>query len=202
MEIKYPPMSFAPAPPWVPATVTQDQARSYAESTVKLNPHVYLSTQELYIEQEGQDPRIVSREDLFAALALLDASRPQLEPFDLERAKAGDPIITQAGIKARYVGHVPEAREHYRVVVVVDGEDMPWTYAENGDFAPHGPCVGKLLMAPQQKPQPAPMWASRHEPVGPYLTCGALFRSEEDARKYSQAHSMCIGYRPIEVKAC
>ena len=55
-----------------------------------------------------------------------------MKPFDLERAKAGDPIVTRDGRNARFIAYIPEAGESYRVVVLIEGKETPCLLDENG----------------------------------------------------------------------
>lgn len=57
-----------------------------------------------------------------------------MKPFDLEAAKRGEPIQTHDGRAVRFVGHVPEAREACRVVVLVAGKDSPVMMREDGRY--------------------------------------------------------------------
>ena len=45
-----------------------------------------------------------------------------MKPFNLEAAKQHHPIQTRNGSPAKFLMHVPEANNEYRVVVLVDGE--------------------------------------------------------------------------------
>lgn len=66
-------------------------------------------------------------------------------PFDLEKAKAGDPILV-SGRPACYVAHVPEARDDERIVVVCDGRI--YVFTESGVSG--AGCAYKLTMAPKK----------------------------------------------------
>lgn len=57
-----------------------------------------------------------------------------MKPFDLEAAKRGKPIQTRDGRSVRFVGHVPEASENYRVVAFVAGETYVQLYADDGKY--------------------------------------------------------------------
>lgn len=41
-------------------------------------------------------------------------------PFNLEEAKAGHPLITRDGRPAKFVAHVPEAKDSQHVIVMID----------------------------------------------------------------------------------
>lgn len=73
------------------------------------------------------------------------------EPFDLARAMAGEPIVTRAGRKARFVAHVPEAST-FKVVVFVEGELMATNFTELGRLnTGDRDCHLDLFMAPKPK---------------------------------------------------
>jgi hypothetical protein len=55
-----------------------------------------------------------------------------MKPFDLERAKAGDPIVTRDGRKAKFIAHIPEADKQQRIIVLV-GKDV-YGVRESGKF--------------------------------------------------------------------
>lgn len=57
-----------------------------------------------------------------------------LRPFDLEAAKAGEPICTRDGQKVRFIAHVPEADEAYRVVVMLENASFPTRRFESGSL--------------------------------------------------------------------
>ena len=44
-----------------------------------------------------------------------------MKPFDLEAAMSGEPIVTRDGRKAKFVVHVPEAKNDQQVVLLVEG---------------------------------------------------------------------------------
>lgn len=44
-----------------------------------------------------------------------------MKPFNLEAAMRGEPIVTRDGRKAKFIAHVPDAREDQQVVFSVGG---------------------------------------------------------------------------------
>lgn len=71
-----------------------------------------------------------------------------LRPFDLEKAKAGHPICTRDGRKARFIAHVPEADEGYRVFVLVEGAQCASSRFESGAGRGNGPAQPDIMLAP------------------------------------------------------
>lgn len=57
-----------------------------------------------------------------------------MKPFNLEAAKRGEPIVTRDGRKARFIAHVPEAGEAYRVVVYIEDHIDVQSYYEDGRY--------------------------------------------------------------------
>lgn len=70
------------------------------------------------------------------------------KPFDLEAAKAGHPIVTRSGKKARFIAHVPEAEEQMRVVFLFEGSVE--TASEKGEYMEYS-SVLDLFMATLQR---------------------------------------------------
>ena len=46
-----------------------------------------------------------------------------MKPFNLEEAKAGKPLITRDGRDAKFIAHVPEAKESFRILFLT-GENV------------------------------------------------------------------------------
>lgn len=55
-----------------------------------------------------------------------------MKPFNLEAAKAGAPLVTRSGKPARFVAHVPECAEGFRLIVMIDGEDCVTDLCDSG----------------------------------------------------------------------
>lgn len=79
---------------------------------------------------------------------------PDYKPFDLEAAKKGAPIITRVGRAAKFIAHVPQCREDARVIVLIEGDRMCYSFCENGHFlSRYEECGDDLFMAMKQKGQ-------------------------------------------------
>jgi hypothetical protein len=74
-----------------------------------------------------------------------------LKPFNLEAAKAGEPIQTRDGRKARFLAHVPEALPEYRVIILVDGESRSDEFLESGRYNASETRSNDLFMAPKTR---------------------------------------------------
>ena len=55
-----------------------------------------------------------------------------MRPFNLEAAKAGAPLVTRNGKPARFVAHIPECAEGFRLIVMIDGEDCVTDLCDSG----------------------------------------------------------------------
>jgi hypothetical protein len=53
-------------------------------------------------------------------------------PFDLDKAKAGAPLVTRNGKPARFVAHVPECAEGYRLIVYIEGDEGVTDLCDSG----------------------------------------------------------------------
>lgn len=67
----------------------------------------------------------------------LNSSQPQSvtehQPFDLEAAKRGEPLVTRDGRKAKFVAHVPES-EKYPVVAIIEGDECFGGFTRDGKW--------------------------------------------------------------------
>lgn len=73
-----------------------------------------------------------------------------MKPFNLEAAKAGKPLITRDGRRAKFLAHVPEATESHQVVIFVEGGRRPNGYYENGSYLEDEEADTDLFMAPEK----------------------------------------------------
>jgi len=76
-----------------------------------------------------------------------------MKPFDLGKAKAGDPIVTRDGRRARFVAHVPDCDMGHRVLVKAEARGFCSSYAENGKFDTDNDFghPNDLFMAPKKR---------------------------------------------------
>lgn len=54
------------------------------------------------------------------------------QPFDLQKALAGHPVVTRDGRKVIRIAHFPEA-SLYPVAALIDKQDGPLTFTESGN---------------------------------------------------------------------
>ena len=81
-------------------------------------------------------------------------SKPNLKPFDLEAAKAGKPVCTRDGKKARIICFDLQSIENTPIVAVVqvtDKQEVIANYYENGQQFINGISELDLMMLPEKK---------------------------------------------------
>lgn len=86
--------------------------------------------------------------------------KTQLKPFDIKKALAGDPVVTQSGIKVIQIAHFPESNYGTgEIAVLLEGEDRIRTYKPDGDFSGVGHLMPyTLFMAPKVRT----VWVNLH----------------------------------------
>jgi hypothetical protein len=89
-------------------------------------------------------------------------------PFNLEKAKAGHPLVTRDGRDVKFLAYVLEVSGLYPVVCFIDGDSYVNTFAENGRAAMYETqsdlflkvVPKKRLMRPEEFP---PAWWIKRE---------------------------------------
>lgn len=107
-------------------------------------------------------------------------STSNLKPFNLEAAKAGKPVCTRNGRKARIIAFDAENNSHPIIALVkTDYIEKPYSYSEKGEYQYDGvESRHDLMMLPEKK----------EGYVNVYRTCdgynvGSIYPSEEAAKK-------------------
>ena len=72
-----------------------------------------------------------------------------MKPFNLEEAKAGNPLITRDGDSVTFIAHVPDAMEWSQLLVLKD-RTVRHRYAD-GSVVPDIENLGDLFMAPVKR---------------------------------------------------
>ena len=72
-----------------------------------------------------------------------------MREFDLEAAKAGEPIVCRNGTPAKFIAHVPDAHKREQVVALV-GESIELFY-ESGMYVERTEDSRDLCMAPKRR---------------------------------------------------
>ena len=98
-----------------------------------------------------------------------------MKPFNLEAAKEGKPIVTRDGQVAKFVAHVPEAREDQQLVILINGTVC--TRSDTGLSSVGWKTSGDLMMAEEEVTVyfneyengflGSPVWDEKHLPTTP-----------------------------------
>lgn len=106
-----------------------------------------------------------------------------LKPFDLEKALAGDPVITRDGNRVLELHLFKSLKLNDNLLVVIDDNSYKTlSYYPNGKFRLERNSCEDLFMAHQSKT----FWVNVY---GNFITnciwLGSLYSSEDDAKHYS-----------------
>jgi ribosomal protein S16 len=71
-----------------------------------------------------------------------------MKPFNLERALAGDPVVTRDGRPVKVAGYNPDAKLSQKVIGWVKSENLNWM--EDGRFISDQASSADLFMAPTE----------------------------------------------------
>ena len=69
-------------------------------------------------------------------------------PFNLEAAKKGANLVTRDGRKARFIAHVPEVEDGFRVVAMIEGNHLITIHREDGRASDSIPFRADLFIKP------------------------------------------------------
>jgi hypothetical protein len=112
------------------------------------------------------------------------------KPFDLERALAGDPVVTRDGRPVTQLTHFKDvANGHDSLCGVVDGVICSWQ--EHGLYCLSGPSSTDLFMAPKKRT----VWVNLYGD-------GLCYRYDSKAEADEASASNRIGNRayPVEIE--
>jgi len=101
-----------------------------------------------------------------------------MKPFNLEEAKAGKPIVTRDGRKAKFIAHVPEAAEHSRVLFLQNGHI--YARAETGGYDGVSKTDKDLFMAEPPKVK-REGWVNVYKTTGRLPRTGLIYETPESA---------------------
>lgn len=77
-----------------------------------------------------------------------------MKPFDLERALAGDPVVTRGGKKVLELHYFKNIKLNYPLVAVVEEQELLMAYTEKGIYVGYKDNIeseNDLFMAPKTK---------------------------------------------------
>lgn len=121
------------------------------------------------------------------------------KPFDLQKALAGEPVVTRNGDQVIRVVHLPEVKDAaYKVVAVIAGRSVPTIYFEDGKIKRDADGLD-LFMAPVKKTVWVNMWK---DPATALIRCSNPALQTEQAAKEHWTATMhgFIGTYPIEIE--
>jgi hypothetical protein len=103
-----------------------------------------------------------------------------MEKFNLERALAGEPVITRDGREVTRLTYFKEARNQYNLVGLLDG--VVWGWDENGTSIVGYETISDLFMKPKENA----IWVNVYKRKDGALDVGAFpFKSEAEAKEKS-----------------
>jgi hypothetical protein len=113
-----------------------------------------------------------------------------MKPFDLERAKAGDPIVTRDGREAKFIAYAPKAQLlNEQVVFLLDRRIK--TTCPNGFSYPAHENKSDLFMAPKKRT----VWVNLYPD-----SQGTHWRTEEAANIAAGNNRIGDKSYPVEVE--
>jgi hypothetical protein len=118
-----------------------------------------------------------------------------LKPFNLERALAGDKVVTRTGKEVKDVKHFSFARTPCPVLAVVDGHIF--RFSPSGMFEEGLGLKNPidLFMAPKTRT----VWVNLYNGTvkTPHLSLGYFYKSEEDANKGLEEDNLQFCYEDL-----
>ena len=122
-----------------------------------------------------------------------------MKPFDLTAAKAGKPLVTRDGRKARFVGNTGDGRR-YSIAAAIDAEKDIETYTASGRrFGDSEESNFDLFMAPERRTVYVNLY--RTSLGGGRGHISRWFHSKEDAeREGSETIEKAFVTVPIEIE--
>jgi hypothetical protein len=108
----------------------------------------------------------------------IEMNTKELEPFDFERAKAGEPIVFWDGSPAKFIAYIPYVEKEQRVVV----SDARFVYTLTSEGKSAGG-FKTIFMAPKKKVKKEG-WINLYKKcLEPVCTGGhAIFPTKEEAK--------------------
>jgi hypothetical protein len=126
-----------------------------------------------------------------------------IKPFDLDRAKAGDPLVTRDGKAAHFIAHVPELEPQYRVIYRTSDAVSPTECDESGQFyGEDSESRHDLFMAPKTRTVYVQIFDRQADTDGPSLRSVA-FENKADAERNTEttAWKVLVAALPVEIEA-
>jgi hypothetical protein len=122
----------------------------------------------------------------------------ELIPFNLERALAGDPIVTRDGRKVLQIAYFPIAAKDNQIVALIEHNEYLSHYHRDGSYYSEK-SAEDLFMAQKTKTY----WVNIYKHENNKIHCGEVYSSKERAENsyfdYS-SHSLFIKTISFEVE--
>lgn len=116
------------------------------------------------------------------------------QPFNLEAAKAGEPVEMEDGTPIHRFLCFDRAYPGYPIVATYfdkDGKEQTETFTRNGKYDIVGGCVfGKDLRMAAKKPKTVTRWMNVTKTGGNYTAAGNFYDNEEQARNAPASHGV------------
>jgi hypothetical protein len=109
-----------------------------------------------------------------------------MQPFNLDKAKAGEPIIDYLGNTYKFIAHVPEAALHQQVVLVQTrmGDEIHCRFVDGKEHI----IVGSDYDLHHPDPKPKEYWVNVYSyednDIEDEFYCSDLHHTETEAMKY------------------
>jgi len=113
-----------------------------------------------------------------------------MKPFNLEQAKAGKPVVTRDGRKAKIIYWERKQKDYPIVALIGDWEQDIESYRTDGRIMTHTDDGYDLFMASEKKTG----WVNVYRQSGKYATGEVVYDTENEAKFKSQS---CIATVPI-----
>ena len=120
----------------------------------------------------------------------------QYKPFDLSRAKLGEPVITRDGRKARIVCF--DKKGTYPLVALVEMGDYENTFSfkNDGCFAAEANNESDLFMAPVKRT----VWVNVYKVEQAFTTGQIVYSNKQTAEQTADEGDNYLGAYPIEIE--
>ena len=119
-----------------------------------------------------------------------------MKPFNLERALAGDPVVTRGGKKVVSIQLIRDEFEQPRPLMVREESGQVFWLYKNGRDLYNLDGAYDLLMAPK-KPVKQVRWGGIYQKNGIY-SVGTLFKEEAECRKAVSEIPCLMGVVKVE----
>jgi hypothetical protein len=125
-----------------------------------------------------------------------EKEKMKLIPFDLQRALAGDKVITRVGRKIIDIAYFKYSRECSRIYAQLEDHTAPYPHFEDGKWCNTQESDRDLFMAPKTKTY----WANVYENIYGAPGLGLVYATEEIAKsnQSSESHIKTISFEVEE----